>query len=217
MVESAATEHADVAASGLREQKMLRTASRLTAVTRRLTAERGLGGFTIDEACEEVGISRRTFFNYFPTKEDAVIGADPSDEAEQFAEQFLDRGSRGGTAALDDLVAIVSAHFHSVDHDATEHEQFMRVLEREPRILARFIGITRERERAAAELIALREGVAHDDPRAAALVGLFSLILRAAGEYLIDPTDPRDYPQILTDTLAVYRDVMRPESSSRKP
>jgi AcrR family transcriptional regulator len=205
-----------VAPSSLREQKMLRTAGRLTAVTRRLTAEQGLSGFTIDEVCEEVGISRRTFFNYFPTKEDAVIGADPADEAQHFAEQFLAFGSRGWGAVLDDLVAIVSAHFEAVGHDTTEHAEFMRVLEREPRILSRFIGITRERERGAAELIALREGVAHDDPRASALVGIFSMILRSGGEHLLDPTDPRDYPQILTDTLAVYRDVMRPATSEER-
>jgi len=206
VIESANTP--DVAPGSLREQKMHRTAARLTSVTRRLTAERGLSGFTIDEVCEEVGVSRRTFFNYFPSKEDAVIGADPADEAQHFAERFLAFGSRGWAAVLDDLVAIVSAHFDSIDHDATEHEQFMRVLEREPRILSRFIGITRERERAAAELIVLREGVAHDDPRASALVGIFSIILRSAGERLLDPADDRTYPGILTDTLSIYRDVM---------
>jgi len=210
VIESANT---DVAPGGLREQKMHRTAARLTSVTRRLTADRGLAGFTIDEVCDEVGVSRRTFFNYFPSKEDAVIGADPADEAQHFAEQFLAFGPSGWSGVLDDLVAMVTAHFETVEHDNVEHGEFMRVLEREPRILSRFIGITRERERAAAELIALREGVAHDDPRPAAVVGIFSIVLRYAGERLLDSGDARDYPTILAETLAVYRDVMAPPTA----
>ncbi len=37
-------------------------------------AHYGLNGFTIEQLCEDVGVSRRTFFNYFPSKEDAIIG-----------------------------------------------------------------------------------------------------------------------------------------------
>lgn len=74
---------------------MAATASRLTALSRRLTAERGLNGFTIEELCDEVGVSRRTFFNYFPSKEEAVIGVAEEEDRRRFAEEFLARGSRG--------------------------------------------------------------------------------------------------------------------------
>src|SRR3954471_703362 len=49
-------------ATGLVERRMADTAERMMAVARRLTAERGLSGFTIDELCADVGVSRRTFF-----------------------------------------------------------------------------------------------------------------------------------------------------------
>nr|WP_286131473.1 MULTISPECIES: TetR family transcriptional regulator [Actinomycetes] len=35
--------------------------------------QRGLTATTIDDIVNEVGVSRRTFFRYFPTKEDAVL------------------------------------------------------------------------------------------------------------------------------------------------
>src|SRR6476660_5993038 len=61
-------------AGGLRERKRAATRAAITAVARSLTAERGLNGYTVEEVCEQAGISRRTFFNYFPAKEDAILG-----------------------------------------------------------------------------------------------------------------------------------------------
>ena len=39
-----------------------------------LAMDGGLTSATIDRIAEKAGISRRTFFNYFPSKEDAILG-----------------------------------------------------------------------------------------------------------------------------------------------
>ncbi len=39
-----------------------------------LAIQGGLAAATIDRIAEKASISRRTFFNYFPTKEDAILG-----------------------------------------------------------------------------------------------------------------------------------------------
>ncbi|MEA5153501.1 TetR/AcrR family transcriptional regulator [Raineyella sp.] len=57
---------------GLRDQKRKQTAHALAKVAFDLTAERGLDGFTIDDVVNTVGVSRRTFANYFSCKEEAV-------------------------------------------------------------------------------------------------------------------------------------------------
>ena len=85
------------------ERRMRKTASSLTSVSRRLTAERGLAGFTIEEVCDEVDVSRRTFFNYFACKEDAVIGENSDNEFELLADAFL-----AGTPG--DLIMAISGH-----------------------------------------------------------------------------------------------------------
>lgn len=61
-------------ADSLREQRKRETSRSLTETARTLTTERGFAGFTIEELCAEVGVSRRTFFNYFESKENAVFG-----------------------------------------------------------------------------------------------------------------------------------------------
>lgn len=198
-------------ATAIRKQA---TASALTALCRRLTAQRGLNGFTIEEVCSEVGVSRRTFFNYFPSKEDAVFGIDEMHELENFAENFLALGSRGWPAVVDDLVSFAVHYADSTGHDLAEHVQFMAVLEREPKLLARFIGIGRERETALVELVALREGVSTDDPLARASVDVVSIVMRSTADRLSDPRVAADFGAAITESLAAVRAVL--DSSARK-
>jgi AcrR family transcriptional regulator len=198
----------DSASLGLRERKSLATASGLTAVSRRLTIARGLSGFTIDEVCAEVGISRRTFFNYFPTKEDAIIGGDSEGDAARVLDEFMSRPSGGWPSVIDDLIELIASHFDSVGADATEHAEFIATLEAEPRLLARFVGVSREREKALTALIAQREQVAADDPHAVATVSILSTIIRTASEAFIAPDNADDFSVILTTTLAAFRAVL---------
>jgi AcrR family transcriptional regulator len=184
------------------------TAQRLTAVSRQFTAERGLNGFTVEEVCSEVGVSRRTFFNYFPTKEDAILGVDETDEFVRFTEQFLARPSRGWSVVVDDLIELAGEHMRNVALGVDEHLQLMRVLDREPRILARFIGLGRERNLAIAQLIATRESVAPDDPRVRAAVDIVTTVMRSTGECISDPRVADDFGAALLDTLAAIRAVL---------
>jgi AcrR family transcriptional regulator len=187
---------------------MAATESRLSAVSRRLTAERGLNGFTVEEVCAEVGVSRRTFFNYFPSKEDAVIGIDPLEEAELFAAAFLDRGSRGWAAVVDDLVELAAEHARSAGFGIAEHAEFLAAIGREPKLLAHFVGISREREQQLAELIAEREHTDTSDPRTHAAVQIVASALRLAGERVLDQTTGDDFATALTDSLAAIRVVL---------
>ena len=79
----------------LRETKQAETRSKITDATVDLLLARGLQGTLVDEIAAAACISRRTFFNYFPTKQDvfaewfrrqgdylaACVSARPKDEA----------------------------------------------------------------------------------------------------------------------------------------
>jgi AcrR family transcriptional regulator len=71
-----------------RKQRATREAIHRIAVERALAA--GPTNVTAAEISEEAGVSARTFFNYFPTKEDAMLGfhedLPTDDELAEFAE-----------------------------------------------------------------------------------------------------------------------------------
>ncbi|WIB63530.1 MULTISPECIES: TetR/AcrR family transcriptional regulator [unclassified Curtobacterium] len=64
----------DPESSTLRARKKRQTRGHIQDAARRLTAEHGLHGVTIDAICAEAGVSTRTFFNYFPSKSAAALG-----------------------------------------------------------------------------------------------------------------------------------------------
>jgi AcrR family transcriptional regulator len=58
---------------GLRERKKQATRAALADAAWRLAAEHGVGAVTIDEIAQAADVSPRTFFNYFSSKEEAVL------------------------------------------------------------------------------------------------------------------------------------------------
>lgn len=74
-------------APGLRERKRRDTENRIELAAARGALERGFAAVTVDEICAEAVISRSTFFNYFPSRDAAIIGRPlnvlPQEEAEE--------------------------------------------------------------------------------------------------------------------------------------
>lgn len=61
----------------MRDRKRRDTYRRIHDAAVELTSQAGLQSATVSDIAERAGVSRRTFFNYYATKEDAVLGITP--------------------------------------------------------------------------------------------------------------------------------------------
>ena len=66
----------------------------------------GFRGATLDQIAEGAGLSKPNLLYYFPSKEEAVVGLDESEQAERLAVAFLARASRGWPAVVERLVGL---------------------------------------------------------------------------------------------------------------
>lgn len=65
-------------APGLRERKRVATRRAIQLAAISVVSDKGLDAATVDEIARVADISPRTFFNYFASKEEAIIGDAPS-------------------------------------------------------------------------------------------------------------------------------------------
>ncbi len=193
--------------SGLRERKRAATRAAITSTARALTAERGLNGYTVEEVCEAAGISRRTFFNYFPTKEDAIIGHADDDIPADVIEDFVAGGAESPAGEISrtlfhDLVRLSLRLAEGMSASEEETRQLIAVVKKEPQLILRIIGVTEQREAQFARDVARREGVAPDHPVVQMAVVLLSTIARKSSMAYFADGNTRSYRHLLLENLS---------------
>jgi AcrR family transcriptional regulator len=147
-------------ALGLRERKKRARREALIDATHRLVAEHGLDAVTVEAICEEAGVSARTFFNYFETKDDAVLGHTPWPLESSAGEVFAAGGPTGHL--LPDLQALVSAFLSDPPLGRARLAVALELASREPRLLARHFAWMEQHKGQLSALVQRRLG---DDPR----------------------------------------------------
>jgi len=190
---------------------MAETTRALRVLAREWTAERGLAGFTIDELCAEVGISRRTFFNYYATKEDAVIGLPVDRDRGDLEDLFVaSHNPAGPDRLLDDLAALVVGRMHRVDVRPEEFEVTKAAFEREPRLFQTALTHMLADQAHDIELIERREGLDAGGLRASTAVRLVRALFQAAGEEYMRRGGDADFSALLDEQLTEARALLHP-------
>ncbi|CAN7260735.1 TetR family transcriptional regulator [Arthrobacter sp. LjRoot78] len=197
---------------GLRERKRAATRAAITAVARKLTAERGLNGYTVEEVCEQTDISRRTFFNYFPTKEDAILGHVDDEIPGDVIAGFIHGGESSAPGEISatlfqDLIELSLKLSENMAASEEETRQLIGVIKKEPQLMLRIIGATEEREAEFARVLAIREGVEPDHPVVQMAVVLLGNIARKSSMAYFSDGNTRPYQELLLENVAAARQL----------
>jgi AcrR family transcriptional regulator len=197
---------------GLRERKRAATRAAITAVARKLTAERGLNGYTVEEVCEQTDISRRTFFNYFPTKEDAILGHVDDEIPGDVIEGFIRGGESSAPGEISptlfqDLIELSLKLSENMAASEEETRQLIGVIKKEPQLMLRIIGATEEREAEFARVLAIREGVEPGHPVVQMAVVLLGNIARKSSMAYFSDGNTRTYQELLLMNVSAARQL----------
>ena len=133
--------------SGLRERKKIATRAALHEAALQLVAERGLDSVSIDDIADRADVSPRTFFNYFSSKDDAVLGLDPDASTRQVSAL---RARPADEAPVQALRAIARAQAEEMATDTHLWELRLKVIDATPSLLGRLAAAFGEGERALA-------------------------------------------------------------------
>ncbi|WP_211229450.1 TetR family transcriptional regulator [Nakamurella lactea] len=189
---------------GLRETKRRETGHRIALAALRLTAEHGFDGFTVDELAASAGVSRRTFFNYFPTKEDALFN-DPETPSAELRARFLSGGPSGNL--IEDLVALL------IDStpdglDVERLRLFRQIVETEHRLITLFRKRIAARSEELAELVAEREHLDRTAPRVQLAVDLVGSVTGRSFQRFADEHNGASFADLMAQNLSIARDLL---------
>src|SRR5205085_3218358 len=117
---------------GLRESKKLRTRQEIADKAMQLFVARGFDHVTVAEVAAAAGVSEKTVFNYFPTKEDLFFDEVPAREAALVA---ATRDRRQGESILGSLRRLQVAECPRLCSPA--FATFARIIEESPALQAK--------------------------------------------------------------------------------
>jgi AcrR family transcriptional regulator len=190
--------------TSIREQKRWETSQRITACAQRLTDQHGLDGFTMDDLAAAAEVSRRTLFNYFPSKVDAVLGEHPEISPSVLAE-FHGGGPHGDL--VEDLAELARAVLAVKQPDRVHVELVRRLMATNPRLLLaaheRFEAITEE----FTALVVEREGAGFGTARARLLLRLLLALFDAALVELLQEGETRPLDELFEAQLSATREL----------
>ncbi|MCR3749895.1 TetR/AcrR family transcriptional regulator [Lentzea californiensis] len=178
-----------------REHNKAVTRRSLAGAALRLAMEHGLDGVTVEDIADAAGVSRRTFSNYFTSKEDAVLDADRERlralvamVGERPAEEGAWQALRASTAELYRVRPLPDVEWMAQ----------LRLLRRHPSLLARQAGDQVGLERDLATVLVLREP---DEEAARLMAATFLTTIRTGIALWLEGAGAQELPDLVDRLL----------------
>lgn len=147
----------DDQSEGLRERKKRERGQALRRAAIELTLENGYSNVTVEDICARCNVSRRTFFNYFKSKEEALLGRDDTvfdDEDQPDIEAFEAGGPSGRLLA--DLQHLLASVVRTRLDKREEMHQYHRMMKQDPSLVQAQMARMGNNERLFREMIQRR-------------------------------------------------------------
>jgi AcrR family transcriptional regulator len=140
---------------GLRERKKAETRRALSSAALRLAQEHGVEGVTVEAIADAAGVSPRTFFNYFASKDDAIAGITPTEQSELLDDLLAQPEEVSPLEALRGMCLAAAARLEATADEALARHQLTQEY---PALASRRAARFAEVERRLADEIARRTG-----------------------------------------------------------
>jgi AcrR family transcriptional regulator len=162
---------------GLRENKKARTRQEIAEHAMALFVQKGFDRVTVAEVADSVGISEKTVFNYFPTKEDLFFDELPRREAALIEAVRTRADGESVVATLHRLQARDCTRLAS-----PQFAVFARIIDESPALQAKEIEVMARFTQVLADVIASELGARPIDAKIAAnmLIGVHWELFRSA-------------------------------------
>jgi AcrR family transcriptional regulator len=188
---------------GLRERRRRQTSADIRGAAVRLIRERGFDKVTIEAICAEAGISVRTFFNYFPNKESAIVYG-PSDIPPELVEEFVAAGPGPYSVVLDELIMLAAHSLRDMPPDRDQAETMLELAKTTPAMLAAFLADLERFQNHLIDIVARRQGMKLDEEIPAVISALALTAIRSGIERWTSgtPEDADDTPMPYVERAA---------------
>jgi AcrR family transcriptional regulator len=183
---------------GLRELKKQRTYEELQRVALALFATRGFDQVTIEDICADAEVSKTTFYRYFDSKEDVLLGSLHQKLAEMAAALAQRPASESAIVAVRNAFLEVAAEYQS---QRAQKLAVNRIVRTTPSLAARNLQQQTAWEDLLRVFFAERDGV--DAPALAHCVLAANVVasLRTAMEYWLNAGADSDLPSVVDEAL----------------
>ena len=199
---------------GLRERKKLRTQLELKRVALELFSERGFDHVTTDDIAAAAEVSKTTFYRYFDSKEDVLLG-NAAEKLDQMREALADRPDTEPP-----LTAVRNAMLTLAGRYEIDREQKVllgRLVRETPSLAARNLEQQVATQNVLATFLAERLGEPADSLRSVVLAANVLATLRVAIDHWVASGGKKKLPDVVSDALQLLADGVPDTTEPPKP
>lgn len=191
----------------IRERTRRLVQTELTSVAQDLFVAQGYDGTTVDQIAAAAGMSKRTFFRYFPSKDDLVIGKYDL-FADRMAEALDERPADEPVWESLRRVFDITLDYVQDDHQRARNETMDEIVRSTPQLYARYLEKMQRVQELLIGRVALRltdREYDPSDPRPAAIVGAAFACMQAARQAWFASDRSEEFGTYLDSAIATVR------------